>query len=190
MGPTTTTAYNARGLVKGITRSYGELVTGLTYDEDGSPLTRTRGDAAATTTRLSYDWSASAKRLARATVTRTAAPSAWTSPPDGYTTPELQQAVLSDTMYAYDRVGNPTYIADVAPPEAWPAGAKAVSRRMEYDDRYRLTKVTYDTGGDTFVDPMPPGAVASSRCSSDSAKAPARRTPWERPSSRSAPRRG
>jgi RHS repeat-associated protein len=166
-----TTEYTARGLVKIVGSSYGDLLTGLTYDEDGSPLTRTRGDAAATTTTMKYTFSA-AKRMTRATVTRGTAPAAWTNPPAGYVAPELRELTLSDTVYGYDRVGNPTSVSDLAPPGAWPTGAKPVSRTMEYDDRYRLTKVTYDSGNDAFVDPMPATAMASSA-------APKARVQWQ-----------
>jgi RHS repeat-associated protein len=161
---TFTTDYSARGQVKDIGSSYGTLVTGLTYDEDGSTLTRTRGDAAATTTTLSYG-TFSSKRLTRALVARTNALSAWTSPPSGYVAPpDLQQLTLSDTLYNYDRVGNPTFVSDLSSPDVWPAGAKPVARSMEYDDRYRLTKVGYGygSGNDNFVEPMPSAAPASS----------------------------
>ena len=47
---------------------------------------------------------------------------------------------------------------DLRVPEEWPAGAKPVTRKVDYDDLYRATKVSYEysTGDDTWISPDAP----------------------------------
>ena len=57
--------------------------------------------------------------------------------------------------YEYDAVNNPTAIVDYRDANAWPAGAKPVTRRMQYDDLNRLVDIAYayPNGADSFVSP-------------------------------------
>ena len=47
--------------------------------------------------------------------------------------------ILED--FLYDVVGNPVEIRDWRDPEEWPTGAKPVTKKIEYDDLYRATRV-------------------------------------------------
>jgi RHS repeat-associated protein len=63
--------------------------------------------------------------------------------------PTTHQLLLEDLDYEYDEVDNPIEIRDWRIASEWPSGAKPVSRRMEYDDLYRLSKIEYRyAGGD------------------------------------------
>ena len=64
--------------------------------------------------------------------------------------------LLQDEQYLYDRVGNPVEIRDWRSENEWGPGSKPVSRKMVYDDLYRLTRIDYQyhpTGSDVWVDP-------------------------------------
>ncbi|MCL2825725.1 MAG: hypothetical protein FWD57_17170, partial [Polyangiaceae bacterium] len=65
------------------------------------------------------------------------------------------QVLLQDEEFTYDRVGNPTVIRDWRDPTEWPVGAKPVTRKMQYDSLYRLSRTDYQysTGDDDWVDP-------------------------------------
>src|SRR5206468_2675433 len=91
------------------------------------------------------------------------APAIWTNPPANYTPapnwggpPSTLQLVLENTSFTYDAVDNPTVITDGRTADEWPAGAKPVSRAIQYDDLYRVTRVDYQytSGDDTWVDPF------------------------------------
>ncbi|HVY31615.1 MAG TPA: toxin TcdB middle/N-terminal domain-containing protein [Polyangiaceae bacterium] len=145
-----TTHYTKRGTVASVDSSYGGLVDHVTHDAQGLVGEIEFGDAANTTTVMKYD---SRRRLSSVQTIR--AGSAWTSPPASYLPapqpdadpPTSFQLVLQDLDYSYDIVGNPTEIRDWRTPDEWPAGAKPVSRRMEYDDLYRVTRVDYEYPG-------------------------------------------
>ena len=64
--------------------------------------------------------------------------------------------LLQDEDFAYDVVGNPTEIRDWRIPEEWPAGAKPVTRKVEYDDLYRAKRIQYEyaEGGDAWTSPF------------------------------------
>jgi hypothetical protein len=78
-----------------------------------------------------------------------------------------QQLLLQDEDYAYDVVNNPVEIRDWRIPEEWPAGAKPVTRKIQYDDLYRVSRVDqeYSDGDDQWISPSgvsePSGAEAS-----------------------------
>jgi len=52
-------------------------------------------------------------------------------------------------------VGNPTEIRDYRAPEDWPAGAKPLTKKIQYDDLYRATRIDYQTssGTDAWTSP-------------------------------------
>ena len=80
-------------------------------------------------------------------------------------TDPVQQLVLESRSVSYDEADNPVLIADGRTAAEWPAGAKPVTKRMTYDDAYRVTRVEYlnPSGAtmsagtvttDTWVDPF------------------------------------
>jgi RHS repeat-associated protein len=150
------TSYTKRGAVKQVSSSYGMLVSSITHDADGLTTEIVYGDAAATTTAFDYDL----KRRLRSVQTYRGPPSIWTSggitPAPVTTEPSTLQLLLEDLEYGYDNVDNPTEIRDWRKPADWPAGAKPVTRKIEYDDLYRVTKVEYQysTGDDNWVSPF------------------------------------
>jgi RHS repeat-associated protein len=155
--------YSARGTVKRISGSYGELVKSVKRSADGLIEEVVYGDAASTTATQTYD----ARRwLSTSRVTRLA-PALWDTPPADYLpapaptgAPSSFQRLLRDEKFGYDIVGNPKSITDLRAHGDWPAGAKPVSRVAEYDDLYRVTRVgyAYSTGttstDDSFVSPF------------------------------------
>jgi RHS repeat-associated protein len=64
--------------------------------------------------------------------------------------------LLEDVDYTYDVSDNPTVIRDFRNPAEWPPGAQPVTRKMQYDDLSRVTRVDYQyaSGDDTWVDPF------------------------------------
>jgi len=140
------TQYTKRGTVKSVGSSFGALVNHVRRDADGLVTEIEYGDAAATTTGFTYD---ELRRLRNLTTYR-ARPSLWPASATG-----TQQLLLQDEQYSYDRVGNPTEIRDWRMASEWEAGAKPVTRKMRYDDLYRLTRIEYQypQGSDTWVDP-------------------------------------
>jgi RHS repeat-associated protein len=154
-----TTVYSARGAVARVTSSYGDLVVGVVRDADGPIRQVTYGDAAATVTAASFD----ARRRLASVQTYRAAPALWSAPPPNYTPAPLygQQPptsfplLLVDTDYRYDEVDNPVEIRDWRIPSEWPSGAKPVTRKMRYDDLFRLARIDYQyTDGDaSWVSP-------------------------------------
>jgi RHS repeat-associated protein len=159
-----TTTYTKRGTVKSVGSSYGDLVTSVVHSADGLVKSITYGDAAATETNNTYD---ARRRLYLAETERTP-PGIWSNtasytpaPAYGGTPappPTTFQSTLQFNRYTYDIVGNPTQIEDLRVPEEWPAGSKPVTRKVDYDDLYRATKVSYQysTGDDTWVSPDAP----------------------------------
>jgi RHS repeat-associated protein len=156
-----TTQYSQRGTVQSVGSGYGPLVTSIVRDADG-PITQTVfGDAAGTTSAFSYD----ARRRLASVQTFRGAPAIWSSPPASYSPapdtnpsdpPTTLQLLLEDVDYHYDAVDNPVEIDDFRNPAEWPAGAQPVSRKIQYDDLYRVTRVDYQFPGgtDTWVSPF------------------------------------
>ena len=97
------------------------------------------------------------------------------------TTPSTFQTILEDTEFTYDEVDNPTEIHDWRTPSEWPAGAKPVTRKAQYDDLYRLTKIDYQyaAGDDTWVDPFQ--AEDRGACDLDSSRSRRSRAPRRLP---------
>ncbi len=155
-----TTSYSKRGTVATVGSSYGPLlVTGVTRDADGSILQIGHGDAAGTTSSMSYD---ARRRLSTAQTYRGAA-SLWSQQPAAYSPapnpngpPTTLQRLLADSDFHYDAVDNPIEIDDYRDPSEWPAGAQPVTRKMQYDDLYRLSQISYQyaSGADAWTDPF------------------------------------
>jgi RHS repeat-associated protein len=141
-----TKSYTRRGSVKQLDSSYGRLVEHISRTAEGTVTEVKYGDGAGTTTAMVYD----DLRRPRNLTTYRSKQSTWTN------TDGTQQMLLQDTQLVYDRAGNPTEIRDWRMPDEWESGAKPVSRKMEYDDLYRLKRIDYQhTGGDaTWVDPF------------------------------------
>jgi RHS repeat-associated protein len=136
-----TCVYNQRGAVQSVSSSYGSLVASIDRTADALINEIKYGDAASTTTSFAYDFR---RRLHSVQTYRGPPASAW--PPNWSSSPpETFQLLLQDEDYGYDVVGNPTEIHDYRMPEEWPAGAKPVSRKAEYDDLYRVVGITYQS---------------------------------------------
>ena len=99
---TVTTTYTRRGVVDQVGSSYGLLVDHVKRDADGLVQEIQYGDAAATTTAMSYD---DLRRLRNLTTYR-ASIGGWSNA-EG-----TQQMLLQDEQFTYDRVGNPLEIRD------------------------------------------------------------------------------
>src|SRR5690606_18055994 len=146
-------AYSERGTVKNVGGSYGALVTDIKRTADGLHQHIEYGDLAATRTAFAYD---NRRRLSSVQTYR-GLPSAWNDPSSSYSHAggggDTFQKVLQNDQYIYDVVGNPTRIEDLRNPDEWPSGAKPVTRAMEYDDLYRVTRVDYgySQGDDTIA---------------------------------------
>jgi RHS repeat-associated protein len=142
---TVTTTYTLRGAVDQVLSSYGLLVDHVKRDADGLVTEIQYGDAASTTTAFTYD---DLRRLRNLTTYRASL--------DGWVHgPGTQQMLLQDEQFSYDRVGNPLEIRDWRDPAEWPVGAKPVTRKMQYDSLYRLSRMDYQysAGDDDWVDP-------------------------------------
>jgi RHS repeat-associated protein len=142
---TVTTTYTLRGAVDQVLSSYGLLVDHVTRDADGLVTEIQYGDAASTTTAFTYD---DLRRLRNLTTYRASL--------DGWVHgPGTQQMLLRDEQFSYDRVGNPAEIRDWRDPAEWPVGAKPVTRKMQYDSLYRLSRMDYQysAGDDVWADP-------------------------------------
>jgi RHS repeat-associated protein len=150
-----TKSYTRRGTVRQVVSSYGTLVEHVRRTAEGKVTEVRYGDAAGTTTAMVYD---DLRRLRNLTTYRSNQP-AWTNDQG------TQQMLLQDTQLVYDRAGNPTEIRDWRMPQEWEPGAKPVSRKMEYDDLYRLKRIDYQhTDGDaTWVDPFDAETVDPTR---------------------------
>jgi RHS repeat-associated protein len=143
------TEYTRRGTVKNVGGSYGSLVASIERTADGLVTELVYGDAAGTTTSSSYD----NRRRLRSVQTYRPPPGMWSNPssylpspaPGG--TPTTFQLLLQDEDYSYDVVNNPTEIRDWRLAEEWPDGAKPVTKKIEYDDLYRVTRVSYEYPG-------------------------------------------
>ncbi len=122
----------------------------------GSVLQIAHGDAAAATKASSMTYDAR-RRLSTAPQTYRGAPALWSQQPSAYSPapnlagpPSTLQRLLADLDFHYDAVDNPVEIDDWRSPSEWPAGAQPVTRKMQYDDLYRLSQIDYQyaSGGD------------------------------------------
>lgn len=153
-GPTSavTTSYSARGTVKQVGSTYDALVSSVTRTADGLVSDITYGDVAHTTTHSDFD----ARRRLRNVQTYRGRPndvwgltSNYTPLPPSTGQPTSFQLVLQDQELTYDAVGNPTEIRDYRSPEDWPGGAKPLTKKIQYDDLYRATRIDYQVAGAT-----------------------------------------
>jgi len=152
------TSYTKRGTVKEVGSTYGSIVARVVHDADGLAESITYGDIAATKTAFEYD----DKRRLRSVQTYRGPPSLWTTTTSGYTslygstTPSTFQLLLQDLDFTYDEVDNPIEIRDWRMASEWPTGGKPVTRKLEYDDLYRVSKIRYEYpgGGDNWVSPF------------------------------------
>jgi RHS repeat-associated protein len=159
-------SYSARGLPSSIEGSYGTLIQSIQYNELGKPLKTVYGDLAGTTTSLTYD---ARHRLAAAQTMRQPPPlwstatGHYTPPPPG--TPPTLQTVLEDAQIFYDEADNPIELRDQRDATQWPNGAKPVTRRVEYDDLYRVKHVqyVYAAGTDSWRSPFVAELAAGAR---------------------------
>ena len=157
---TVTTDYTKRGIVKSVQSSYGSLVDHVFHDADGLPNQIQYGDLAKTTTDFGHD---DRRRLQSVQTTR-GPPSDWTSPPVNYSPapqygqqqPTDFQLILEDAEFLYDNVDNPVELRDWRAQGEWPSGAKPVTRKVQYDDLYRVSQVDYQysKGDDSWTDPF------------------------------------
>ncbi len=156
-----TTDYTKRGTVRTVGSSYDPdpIVASVTRDADGLVEQIIYGDAAKTTTEMSYDL----RRRLSSVQTYRGPPAVWSQQPAAYSPapdpngpPNTFQRLLTDLDYSYDVVDNPTEIRDWRDPTEWPPGAKPVTRKMQYDDLYRVTRIAYQyaAGDDTWVSPF------------------------------------
>ncbi len=146
--------YSERGLLKRVGSSYGDLVPTIQYDAFGRVTRRRYGDSAETATTLTYD--TSEQRLS-AIATLRENPGFWAAPPDGYAPPgdaAGTQSTIQNQTLTYDGTGHVRGIDDLRTPDEWPAGAKPVSRAIEYDSEHRVSGVTYQHGSDEQVSPF------------------------------------
>ena len=153
-----TTSYTRRGKTKSVGGSYGALVQSVAHTADDRVTRIVYGDLAATATDFSYDF----RRRLMTVQTYRGPPSAW-SDPDAYrpapapgAEPSTFQLLLQDQEYEYDSVNNPTEITDYRIPDEWPESAKPVTRKMQYDDLYRVERVDYEyaAGDDVWKSPF------------------------------------
>jgi RHS repeat-associated protein len=156
----TSVEYSQRGTVAQVLSTYGTLINSIERTADGLIEEIVYGDAAQTTSTQIYD---ARRRLEEALVHRDA-PNIWVNPDPQYQpapspsgVPTFQET-LKYEGYEYDIVSNPTAINDFREPTEWPAGAKPVSRQIQYDNLYRVTRVDYAYGStsDTWVSPFDP----------------------------------
>jgi RHS repeat-associated protein len=154
-----TTDYTKRGLVRSVGSNFGTIVTRTVHDADGLAQVIEYGDIATTTTAFSYD---NRRRLASVQTYR-GPPPLWSATSGGITpapstagAPTTLQLLLEDSDFAYDAVDNPTEIRDWRLPDEWPSGAKPVTRKMQYDDLYRLSRIDYQAtdGADAWTSPF------------------------------------
>ncbi|HLK39861.1 MAG TPA: toxin TcdB middle/N-terminal domain-containing protein [Polyangiaceae bacterium] len=149
----TSTTYSLRDAVASVSSGYGALIQGITRDADGLLAQLTYADAAKTTTAFSYD----GRRRLSSLQTYRGPPAIWTSPPSTYApapapnaSPSTSfQLLLADVDYRYDVADNPTEIDDWRNAAEWPTGAKPGTRKIQYDDLYRATQLTYEYAGGT-----------------------------------------
>jgi RHS repeat-associated protein len=155
-----TYGYSPRGAVRNIGSSYGDILADIKLAANGNLLGATYGDAAKTRLDLTYD---SRERLGSVHVHRSA-PGIWSNPPPGYSTPPSETALLDlvKLRLTLDDVGNPAILEDLSA-ASWPAGAKPVTRTMQYDGFYRLKQIQYAHAGDDHIPPFLPEALFQNR---------------------------
>jgi RHS repeat-associated protein len=154
------TRYTRRGSVRDVSGSYGTLVASTIHDADGLTQEISYGDVASTKTAFEYD----GRLRLRSVQTYRGPPAIWTysvpayapAPTYGSGSPSTFQLLLENLDFYYDEVDNPIEIRDWRMASEWSPGAKPVSRRMDYDDLYRLTRIEYryEAGDDPWTSPF------------------------------------
>ncbi len=136
--------YSKRGAAHRIDSSYGLLLDRLIVEADGRLTSGRLGDGAKTERAYRYD----ARRRVRTAQTYRGAAELWSTTgtgsayrPPGPSDPPTTQLLLEDLDFDYDLVGNIVQTTDYRIPEEWPDTAKPVTKRYDYDDKYRLTRV-------------------------------------------------
>ena len=154
------TQYTARGTVKTVAGSYGALVNKIVRTADGLLTDIEYGDIARTTTSFNYDLR---RRLSSVQTYRGPAelwsdPNAYSPGPAPNGSPSSFQILLQDEEFTYDVVNNPVEIRDWRIADEWPVGAKPVTKKVQYDDLYRVSRVEhlYAGGDDNWVSPHLP----------------------------------
>ena len=146
------TTYTRSGAARQVDSDYGLLIHHVKRSAEGLTEEIQYGDGASTTTAFLYD---DLRRIHGATTFRAKQPD-WVAPGTPGDARYSQQMLLQDEEINYDRVGNPIEIRDWRTSDEWPAGAKPVTRKMKYDDLYRVVQVDYQfpDGWDHWVDPF------------------------------------
>ena len=153
-----TTSYTRRNKTQDVSGSYGKLVQSIARTGDDLVTRIVYGDIAETATDFGYDF----RRRLMTVQTYRGPPSEWSnadsylpSPAPG-AEPSTFQLLLQDQEYEYDSVNNPTKITDYRIPDEWPESAKPVTRKMQYDDLYRVERVDYEyaAGDDVWKSPF------------------------------------
>jgi RHS repeat-associated protein len=166
--------YTRRGDVRSVAGSYGTIVKSSARDALGLPQKVVYGDVAATTTAYAYD----ARNRLSAVQTVRQRPALWNGATGTYTPPPAStgeptlQTVLEDGEIDYDDADNPTELRDNRDPALWPAGAHPVTRKVDYDDLYRATRVryVYSGGSDGWRSPYAADLAAAASGRSQAAR--------------------
>ncbi len=152
------TTYTDRGAVGSVAGSYGSLVNKVLRNADGLIESIEYGDIAKTTSDFFFD----NRRRLKNVQTYRGPPPQWSASPAVIQPAPLPgslptfQLLLQDEDFAYDSVNNPVEIRDWRIADEWPAGAKPVTRKVQYDDLNRVRRVDYQyaAGDDTWTSPF------------------------------------
>lgn len=163
-----TTTFDTRGFPTSVGGSYSSIVNTEVHDADDLLMNRVYGDVAATKVSAGYAtnrWLSSYSAIPSHSV------------PSG--TPSVFQ---STTWSSFDAVGNPKEVTDLRSQGEtasfhWPAGSLPVSRKVNYDDLYRVGNVT-----STYGLPTAPAASDTQTTSVFPAEPPS--LPYEQPGPR------
>jgi len=148
-----TSSYAKSGRLSKLSSSYGGIYSKPVSFADGRAQSFAIGDgtpAPIATRYFTYD----ARNRVQDIQTYRGTPSLWSIIPAGssYVPPSAgddptRQLLLEDVSIGYDEVNNIVQVDDQRLAEDWPATAKPVRRKFEYDDLYRLTRTTFEYPG-------------------------------------------
>ncbi len=130
--------YGQTGAMVGVDSSYGSLIDNVRRDLYGAAT----DVYSATTNRI----------IARSEFDANHRLSKYTLTPS--TLSAGQPSVLESYRVGYNVTDDPISISDDRVPTEWPIGAKPVSRTMQVDEAHRVTRVSYDHGGDLYRNPL------------------------------------
>ena len=157
-------AYGANGFLVSVAGSYGPIITGLTRNVLGQPVSTRYGDAAGTVLSRGYD---AVQRLKTYRVLRPAL-SSWNLPPDyvppADDDPPTRQRTLEDLSFDYLPSDLVQSVHDLRTASEWPSGGKPATRTFDYDALRRVTKIgtAYPGGADAAALAPKQGIPASS----------------------------